>query len=107
MRMSRRHVVGGLLGGMLPAATAAQESSDRLGPRPAGDPPPTAKEPPTLIKQIDAGVLNVAYEEAGPASGWPVVLLHGFPYDIHAYDEVTPHLTAAGARVIVPYLRGY
>jgi pimeloyl-ACP methyl ester carboxylesterase len=51
--------------------------------------------------------LSVAYMEEGDPSGWPVVLLHGFPYDIHAYDEVSPLLAAAGARVIVPYLRGY
>src|ERR1700722_20867546 len=61
----------------------------------------------SLIKHIDAGVLNVGYVEMGPATGWPVVLLHGFPYDIHAYDEVAPLLAAEGARVIVPYLRAY
>jgi pimeloyl-ACP methyl ester carboxylesterase len=60
-----------------------------------------------LVKNIDAGVLNIAYVEAGVAKGWPVVLLHGFPCDIHAYDEVAPLLTAEGTRVIVQYLRGY
>ena len=59
------------------------------------------------ILTIDAGVLNVTYGESGPADGWPVVLLHGFPYDIHAYDKVSEILAAEGARVIVPYLRGY
>ena len=59
------------------------------------------------LKQIDAGVLNVAYAEAGPANGPPVILLHGWPYDIHSFVEVTPLLAAAGYRVIVPYLRGY
>jgi pimeloyl-ACP methyl ester carboxylesterase len=59
------------------------------------------------IKQIDAGVLNVGYAESGPATGPAVILLHGWPYDIHAYDEVVPLLTAKGYRVIVPYLRGY
>ena len=59
------------------------------------------------MKQIDAGVLNVAYAEAGPANGKPVILLHGWPYDIHSFVEVTPLLAAAGYRVIVPYLRGY
>lgn len=59
------------------------------------------------LKHIDAGVLNVAYAEAGPADGPPVVLLHGWPYDIHTYVEVAPQLAAAGYRVIVPYLRGY
>ena len=56
---------------------------------------------------IDAGVLNVTYIECGPADGWPAVLLHGFPYDVHAYDEVAEILVGKGARVIVPYLRGY
>lgn len=60
-----------------------------------------------MLKEIDAGALRVAYEEHGPADGRPVVLLHGFPYDVRAYDEVAPPLAAAGCRVIVPYLRGY
>jgi pimeloyl-ACP methyl ester carboxylesterase len=59
------------------------------------------------IKQIDAGVLNVGYAEAGPADGPPVILMHGWPYDIHSFADVTPLLAAAGYRVIVPYLRGY
>ena len=60
-----------------------------------------------MVKQIDAGVLNVAYAEHGDPAGAPVVLLHGFPYDIHAYDVVAPLLAGRGHRVIVPYLRGY
>ena len=60
-----------------------------------------------MLKQIEAGALSVAYEEHGPPAGMPVVLLHGFPYDVRAYDEVTPPLAAAGCRVITPYLRGY
>ncbi|KAA9376246.1 alpha/beta hydrolase [Microbispora cellulosiformans] len=59
------------------------------------------------VKQIKAGVLNVGYVEAGPADGRPVILMHGFPYDIHSYAEVAPLLAAAGYRVIVPYFRGY
>ena len=59
------------------------------------------------LKQIDAGLLNVTYAEAGPADGPPVLLLHGWPYDIHTYVEVAPLLAAKGFRVIVPYLRGY
>jgi pimeloyl-ACP methyl ester carboxylesterase len=58
-------------------------------------------------QSIQAGALQVAYEASGAADGWPVLLLHGFPYDVHAYDEVAPRLAAAGARVIVPYLRGF
>jgi pimeloyl-ACP methyl ester carboxylesterase len=59
------------------------------------------------IKTIDAGVLSIAYLEYGPAFGWPCILGHGFPYDVHAYAETAPVLAEAGARVIVPYLRGY
>jgi pimeloyl-ACP methyl ester carboxylesterase len=59
------------------------------------------------VNHIDAGVLRVAYLEQGPADGWPCILCHGFPYDVHAYAEVAPVLASAGARVIVPYLRGY
>jgi pimeloyl-ACP methyl ester carboxylesterase len=59
------------------------------------------------LKQINAGVLNVGYVEAGPADGRPVILLHGFPYDIHSYVEVAPLLAAQGLRVIVPYFRGH
>ncbi len=59
------------------------------------------------LKQIDAGVLNVGYAEAGPTNGRPVILLHGWPYDIHSFVNVAPLLAAAGYRVIVPYLRGY
>ena len=59
------------------------------------------------LKQIDAGLLNVGYAEAGPTNGPAVVLLHGWPYDIHSYVDVAPLLAAAGYRVIVPYLRGY
>ena len=60
-----------------------------------------------MLKHIHAGVLKVAYRDEGPADGMPVMLMHGFPYDVHAYDEVVPLLTAAGCRTIVPYLRGY
>jgi len=59
------------------------------------------------LKQIDAGMLNVGYAEAGPSVGPAVVLLHGWPYDIHSFVDVTPALASAGYRVIVPYLRGY
>lgn len=60
-----------------------------------------------MLKKIDAGVLNIAFEEEGGMDGIPVLLMHGFPYDVRAYDEVTPLLAAAGCRVITPYLRGY
>ena len=59
------------------------------------------------LRQVEAGLLNVGYAEAGPGDGRPVVLLHGWPYDIHSYVEVAPLLAAAGYRVVVPYLRGF
>jgi pimeloyl-ACP methyl ester carboxylesterase len=59
------------------------------------------------LKQIDAGLLNVGYVEAGPDDGPAVFLLHGWPYDIHSFVDVAPLLASAGYRVIVPYLRGY
>jgi pimeloyl-ACP methyl ester carboxylesterase len=59
------------------------------------------------LKQVDAGVLNIGYAEAGPADGPPVILLHGWPYDIYSFVDVAPVLAAAGFRAIVPYLRGY
>lgn len=59
------------------------------------------------LRQVDAGVLNIGYYEAGPADGPAVMLMHGFPYDIHSYVDVAPQLVAQGCRVIVPYLRGY
>ena len=60
-----------------------------------------------LLRQIDAGPLNVGYAEAGPGNGPAVVLLHGWPYDIHSFVDVAPLLASAGYRVVVPYLRGY
>jgi pimeloyl-ACP methyl ester carboxylesterase len=59
------------------------------------------------LKQINAGVLSIAYAEAGPANGAPVVLLHGWPYDIYSFVDVAPALASAGYRVLVPFLRGY
>src|SRR5262245_45027108 len=59
------------------------------------------------LKQIDAGVLNVSYAEAGPADGTPVILLHGWPYDIYSFVDVAPLLASAGYRAIIPYVRGY
>jgi pimeloyl-ACP methyl ester carboxylesterase len=59
------------------------------------------------LKRANAGVLNIGFAEAGPADGPAVILLHGWPYDIHSYVDVAPLLASAGYRVIVPYLRGY
>ena len=68
---------------------------------------PGARTSFSSLKQTDAGVLNVGYAEAGPANGPPVILLHGWPYDIYSFVDVTPALASAGYRVIVPYVRGY
>jgi pimeloyl-ACP methyl ester carboxylesterase len=91
--------------GMMSIAQAQAANSDRATA-------PVRKKPGALagfaaIKQINAGVLNVGYAEAGPADGPVVILLHGWPYDIHTYVDVTPLLAAKGYRVIVPHLRGY
>jgi pimeloyl-ACP methyl ester carboxylesterase len=76
-------------------------------PTPAGPASPEPKSPFGPLSQIDAGVLSVGYADAGPPDGPAVVLLHGWPYDIHSYAEVTPLLSAAGYRVLVPFVRGY
>jgi pimeloyl-ACP methyl ester carboxylesterase len=99
------------------AAAAAAASLAACRSTPAAAPTGSTPASPTTgagthtsfpsIKQIDAGLLNVGYAEAGPADGPVVMLLHGWPYDIHSYVDVAPLLAAKGYRVIVPYLRGY
>lgn len=69
--------------------------------------PPSAHTSFAALKQVEAGDLNIGYAEDGPADGPPVILLHGWPYDIHSYVDVAPILAARGYRVLVPYLRGY
>ena len=59
------------------------------------------------MKTVRTDTLEIAFEERGPADGWPVILSHGFPYDVRAYDKVAPALVSSGAHVIVPYLRGF
>jgi pimeloyl-ACP methyl ester carboxylesterase len=86
---------------------AAQAQADKTKPTQLPTIKPGTNTTFAALKQIDAGVLNVGYAEAGPADGEPVVLLHGWPYDIYSYADVAPLLAAAGYRVIVPYLRGY
>ncbi|NVM75551.1 pimeloyl-ACP methyl ester carboxylesterase [Duganella sp. SG902] len=68
---------------------------------------PTAPLPLLPVKQVRTDTLDIGYHEAGPADGRPVILLHGFPYDIHSYAEVAPMLAKRGYRVLVPYLRGH
>ena len=96
----RRLLLGAALSGVAvqafaqagpPAVPVRARSSKRLEP----------------LRHVDAGVLNIAYYEEGPADGPVAILLHGFPYDIHSYVDVAPQLAAQGCRVIVPYLRGF
>jgi pimeloyl-ACP methyl ester carboxylesterase len=106
--IDRRRLIG-TAAMALAAAPFAMTGSAAAQSRPAGA---SAIKPGTntsfgQLKQINAGVLNVGYAEAGPADGPVVILLHGWPYDIYAFVDVTPVLAAAGFRVIVPYLRGY
>src|SRR2546428_1151400 len=91
MNQDRRQFIGTALMTFVAAKHGVNDSPRLFGP----------------VRQIDAGVLNVGYAEAGPAGGPPVVLLHGWPYDIHTYVDVAPLLAAKGYPVIVPYLRGY
>ena len=111
--LDRRRLLGAaaitLAATQLDVATLA---TAQTGKTPAGQTAPeksamTSQTSFASLKQINAGLLNVGYAEAGPAEGPPVILLHGWPYDIHSFVEVTPLLAAAGYRVIVPYARGY
>jgi pimeloyl-ACP methyl ester carboxylesterase len=106
----RRHffgiAAGTLAGGLAVTASAkARSGSSKLAKIAATKPGTNASFGP--LKQIDAGFLNVGYAEDGPVDGAAVILLHGWPYDIHSFADVTPLLARAGYRVIVPYLRGY
>src|SRR3954463_13056811 len=103
----RRHLIG------VAAVTAAATEIGMLAPASAQSTKTTLPliKPETHVsfgplKQINAGVLSVAYAEAGPADGPPIILLHGWPYDIHSYVDVAPLLASAGYRGIGPYLRG-
>jgi pimeloyl-ACP methyl ester carboxylesterase len=86
-------------------ATLAACTSTAVRPASAAPAAPTHQLGP--VRQIDAGELNVGYTEAGPADGQPVILLHGWPYDIHSYADVSALLAGQGFRVIVPHLRGF
>lgn len=89
------------------AATVVGSELDLSGLARAATTPAKGVGAPGTLKQVEAGVLNVGYIDAGSLSDPVAILLHGWPYDIHAFAEVVPILTAAGYRVIVPYLRGY
>src|SRR5215218_9751223 len=103
----RRH----LIGGAALTAAAAQLGMLPASAQPAKPALPLIKPGTNVsfgpLKQINAGVLSVAYAEAGPGDSPPVILLHGWPYDIHSYVDVAPMLASAGYRTIIPYLRGY
>jgi pimeloyl-ACP methyl ester carboxylesterase len=86
---------------------SADTQSGKITPKDATTIKPGINTSFAALKQIDAGVLNVGYAEAGPLDGQAVILLHGWPYDIHSFVDVAPRLASAGYRVIVPYLRGY
>ncbi|MBQ0820929.1 alpha/beta hydrolase [Microvirga sp. HBU67558] len=110
INLSRRHFVG------IAVLTAAAPQLGAIGGAHAQTGGPQSRLPQvtpgantsfSTLKQVAAGVLNTGYAEAGPADGTPVILLHGWPYDIHTYVDVAPLLAEAGYRVIVPYLRGY
>jgi pimeloyl-ACP methyl ester carboxylesterase len=88
----------------LTACTNAQESP---APSPNPTPAPVRASGIPAVKHIDAGLLNVGYVEDGPPNGPPVILMHGWPYDIYSYVDVVPLLAAKGYRVVVPYMRGY
>ncbi|HEY2676211.1 MAG TPA: alpha/beta hydrolase [Steroidobacteraceae bacterium] len=89
----------------LTASVSAQ--SDKITPSKVQTIKPGTNTTFKSLKQINAGLLNVGYAEDGPSDGPPVLLLHGWPYDIHSYVDVAPLLASKGYRVIVPYLRGY
>jgi pimeloyl-ACP methyl ester carboxylesterase len=99
---SRRRLLGAAILTMVAAPLATARAAPAQGQAALGAPPAFGP-----LKQIDAGDLNIGYVDMGPASGPAVLLLHGWPYDIHAFAEVAPILAAAGKRVIIPHLRGY
>jgi pimeloyl-ACP methyl ester carboxylesterase len=107
--VDRRYVLAfgaALTGGFAMELGQARAADSGSGPAAA---PPRAASSRRLepLRSVEAGALTIAYYEEGPADGPAVVLLHGFPYDVHSYVDVAPQLAAKGCRVIVPYLRGY
>lgn len=96
IELRRRHLLGAGAAAIAAGLTGGAQAQS------GNAPPPFAS-----LKQIDAGLLSVGYAEAGPVGGPAVILLHGWPYDIHAFVDVAPLLATAGHRVIMPYVRGY
>ncbi len=106
MVISRRNLSMGLMAVAAGATVAACSSSSQTAPA-STTPPPQGHTSLGPVKQVNAGLLDVGYAELGPPDGQPVILLHGWPYDIHSYVDVAPALAAQGYRVIVPFARGY
>jgi pimeloyl-ACP methyl ester carboxylesterase len=110
IRQNRRHFLGtaavSIAAGEL-AAVGPAKAQPTAGSRDAVVGSPAGRPSWGPLKQVDAGVLNVGYAEIGPASGRAVILLHGWPYDIHSFVDVAPALASRGYRVLVPYVRGY
>ena len=109
MKLDRRHFLG-VTAMSLAAGEFGMAELASAKPGKSTDLPTVAAGTNTsfgALKQIDAGVLNIGYAEAGPAKGPVVILLHGWPYDIYSFVDVAPMLATAGYRVIMPYLRGY
>jgi pimeloyl-ACP methyl ester carboxylesterase len=106
LNYNRRHFFGAAAITVAAAQLGALASANAQS-RNAETPQSGAHTSFSSLKQIDAGLLNVGYAETGPANGPPVILLHGWPYDIYSYVDVGPILASAGYRVIVPFTRGY
>src|ERR1041385_8666418 len=105
--MDRRGFLGAIAAAGLYAAGCGRTGSRESPSAAQGHINPGGPDVFGPLKQIEAGDLNIGYAEAGPSDGPPVLLLHGWPYDIHSFVDVAPLLATAGYRVIVPYLRGY
>src|SRR3954465_9161551 len=107
----RRRLVGAaaitLVASQFAFSNAAEAQPSKARPANLGAVKPGTYTSFASLKEIDAGVLNIGYAEAGPQNGPAVVLLHGWPYDIYSFVDVAPMLAGAGYRVLIPYLRGY
>lgn len=106
INQDRRRLLGAVAGSFVAARLGGKEAAAATAGQIAAI-KPGASTSFASLRQVDAGVLSIGYAETGPADGPAVILMHGWPYDIHTYVDVAPALAAAGYRVIVPYLRGY
>lgn len=111
LKIDRRRFLGAaamtIVAAELGMIGSADARSDRISPAAINKPEPGTNATFGALKQINAGVLNVGYAEAGPPNGPPIILLHGWPYDIYSFVDVAPLLASKGYHVIIPYLRGY